>query len=77
MILVNLGGCDMETHMEEKDVRVARGPEMRAIGSEGGMGMAGNNDNTASTPTRLWRPLEMEIWMLREDQGRGCTIKKS
>ena len=36
MIIVKLGGCDKERHMEEKDVRVARGPEVRAIGSEGG-----------------------------------------
>lgn len=72
MILVDLGGCDMERHMEEKDVRVARGPEVRALGSEGGMGMAGNNDNIASAPMQLWRPLEMETWMLCQDQGRGC-----
>ena len=38
MILVNLGWCDKEIHMEENDVRVAGGPEERAIGSEGGHG---------------------------------------
>ena len=38
MILVDLGGCDKERHMEKKDVRVARGSEKRAIGSEGGHG---------------------------------------
>lgn len=72
MILVDLGGCDKERHMEEKDARVARGPEVRAIGSEGGMGMARNNDNIASAPMHLWCPLEMETRMLRQDQGHGC-----
>ena len=35
MILVDLGWCDMERFMEEKEVRVARGPNVDAIGSEG------------------------------------------
>ena len=38
MIIVNLGRCAKELHMEENDVRVARGPQETAIGSEGGHG---------------------------------------
>ena len=43
MILVDLGGCDIESHMEEEDVRVTRGPEVRAFGSEGGHGCRWEN----------------------------------
>ena len=43
MILVDLGWCDLERLMEEKDVRVAMGPEERAIGSEGGHGHGWKN----------------------------------
>ena len=38
MVLVDLGWCDLERLMEEKHVRVARGPGERAIGSEDGHG---------------------------------------
>lgn len=38
MVLCDLGGCDMERHMEETNVRIALGPNIRAVGSEGRLG---------------------------------------
>ena len=51
MILVDLGWCDLERLLEEKDVRVARGPEERAIGSEGGHGYGWMNEEQRLAPT--------------------------
>ena len=38
MVLCDLGGSDMECHLNEESVRVADGPNVRAYGSEGGHG---------------------------------------
>ena len=38
MVLCDLGGSDMECHLNEESVRVADGPHVRAYGSEGGHG---------------------------------------
>ena len=38
IMLIDLGGYDIERHMEPEDVKVATRPEVRAVGSEGGHG---------------------------------------
>ena len=38
MVIVDLGGYNSERHMDHNDVRVANGPGIRAVGSEGGHG---------------------------------------
>ena len=59
--------------MEEKDVRVARGPEVRAIGSEGVTWVWLGKTTTLFQPQcscgAFWK---METWMLHHDQGHGC-----
>ncbi|KAG0572932.1 hypothetical protein KC19_VG135300 [Ceratodon purpureus] len=42
MVVVDLGGYHQETHMEEAIMRMARGAEVRAVGSEGGHGYGWN-----------------------------------
>lgn len=37
-IICDLGSCDMERHMEEKDCCIVVGPRIRDIGSKGGHG---------------------------------------
>jgi hypothetical protein len=50
MVVCDLGGFDMERHLEEKDCRIANGPNMRAIGSEGGHGYGWNKKRHCFSP---------------------------
>lgn len=78
MILVDLGWCDLERLMEEKDVRVARGPHERAIGSEGGHGHGWLNQEQCLAPTVVLAELGDGDLKLEElDATQNSTARTS
>ncbi|KAG0578692.1 hypothetical protein KC19_4G042700, partial [Ceratodon purpureus] len=56
MLVVDLGGADSEHHLQQQDVRVAHGPESRAVGSEGGHGYGWQKRQHCFSPRPPIRP---------------------
>ncbi|KAG0594724.1 hypothetical protein M758_UG103300 [Ceratodon purpureus] len=70
MIVVDLGGYNIERHMEDNDVRVATGPHVRAVGSVGGHGYGWKKrQHNFSLPASVAAPrLAVQV---EQQQGRG------